>query len=300
MVLQRRIEGGLWPDHVVLECSSFQLETLPAVPTAVGIVLNVTPDHMDRYPTIDAYAQTKARVFAGVGSGDLALLDADDPWTDRIAPTGPRLTRIGHDGDARIEGSGTGERLVLGSSEAYPRDLLRLPGRHNAKNALFALAAARHLGVSASDCRNGLRGFEGLPHRMTLVRHLDGVNYYNDSKATNVASALASLGGLAEPFVLIAGGRGKGDDLTPLRALLAARGRGLVAVGETAEQFQTIGNGVVPTQRAADMNEAVTLARVMARSGDAVVLAPACASYDQFRSYAHRGEVFTAAVNALR
>ncbi|HET6582760.1 MAG TPA: cyanophycin synthetase, partial [Nannocystaceae bacterium] len=187
---------------------------------------------------------------------------------------------------------------VLGD-ERYDRALLRLPGRHNSSNALFALAAARHLGVDGEACRRGLASFSGLPHRMVLVRELDGVRWYDDSKATNVASALASLGGLAEKFVLIAGGRGKGDDLEPLGQLVRARARGLVTIGETAEQFHALARGAVPAVIAGELAKAVEIARVMAQPGDAVVLAPCCASYDQFRSYAHRGEVFTAAVNAL-
>jgi UDP-N-acetylmuramoylalanine--D-glutamate ligase len=134
---------------------------------------------------------------------------------------------------------------------------------------------------------------------MVLVRELQGVTYYNDSKATNVASALAGLGGLDRPFVLIAGGLSKGDDLDPLRALLAARGRGLVAVGQSAEQFAALAEGVVPVVRAGLMDDAVSKARSLARAGEAVVLAPACASFDQYRSYAQRGEAFTAAVLAL-
>jgi UDP-N-acetylmuramoylalanine--D-glutamate ligase len=200
---------------------------------------------------------------------------------------------------ACVEGPGAGRTLVVGEHR-LERARLRLQGRHNAQNAVFALAAALHLGVGIEACVETLARFEGLPHRMRLVRELDRVRFYDDSKATNVASAVASLGGLDEPFVLIAGGRGKGDDTAPLRELLRARGRGLVAIGETAELFWSLAEGVVPAARAGSMEEAVAAARAMARPGDAVVLAPACASYDQFRNYAHRGEVFAAAVMALR
>jgi UDP-N-acetylmuramoylalanine--D-glutamate ligase len=284
------------PDVLVLECSSFQLETLPAIDTEVAMLLNVTPDHLDRYPTLEDYARTKARVFEGLVEGGLALLDADDAWTDRLRPPSARL--VGERDTAWIEGDGPGVALHVGDHPPYPRELLRLPGRHNAKNALFALAAARHLGVDVDACRRGLRGFEGLPHRMVLVRELDGVRWYNDSKATNVASALASLGGLSERFVLIAGGLAKGDDLAPLGALLRARGRGLVAIGQAAPEFHALAAGAVPAEHAADMTQAVAAARAMARPGDVVVLAPACASFDQYRSYAHRGDTFTTAVQA--
>ncbi len=296
-----RLQGhGEAHDALVLECSSFQLETLPAVPNDVGMVLNVTPDHLDRYPTMEAYADTKAEVFRNLVPGGLALLDHGGEFRERLQPsrTDVRVLAIGEPGHAYIEGDGSGRTLVLGD-ERFDRALLRLPGRHNASNALFALAAARHFGVPHDACARTLTTFAGLPHRMVLVRELDGVRYYNDSKATNVASAIASLGGLDERFVLIAGGRGKGDDLAPLAELLQRRGRGVVAIGEAGPLFHALGGDTVPAAFAPDLTAAVTIARGMARTGDAVVLAPACASYDQFRSYAHRGDVFTAAVHAL-
>ena len=293
------IDGEPWPTDLVLECSSYQLETLPVLPTAVGMVLNVTPDHLDRYPSMQAYAETKARVFAGLQAGGLALLDAENEWTEHITPDRPelRVVQVGTP-EAEVVGEGAGRELCIEGDPPYPRDLLRLPARHNARNALFALLAARHLGVSAEQCREGLASFEGLPHRMRLVRELDGVRWYNDSKATNVASAIAGLGGMQERFVLIAGGQGKGDDLEPLRRLLAERGRGLVAIGTAAPQFLALADQI-PAEHAKDMAAAVASARTMARPGDVVVLAPACASFDQYRSYAHRGEVFEAAVQAL-
>jgi UDP-N-acetylmuramoylalanine--D-glutamate ligase len=297
-------ERAKWPDALVLECSSFQLETLPPAGHQVGMVLNITPDHLDRYPTLEAYASTKAAVFESLASRGLALV-GDDDLTRRIAPhrNDIRVMRVGDKSGAWIDDDGTGmgpgHTLVV-DGEHFDRAQLRLPGRHNSSNALFALAAARHLRVDAESCRHGLASFTGLPHRMVLVRELDGVRWYNDSKATNVASTLASLGGLAERFVLIAGGRGKGDDLGPLGELVRARGRGLVTIGETAEHFHALAQGAVPAEIAGTLVKAVDVARTMAQPGDAVVLAPACASYDQFRSYAHRGDVFTEAVNALR
>ncbi len=284
------------PSSLVLECSSYQLETLKPGPTAVAMVLNVTPDHLDRYESYEHYAMTKATVFANVDG--LALLDADDEWTPRFSPlAGDRLQLIGSE-FARIDGDGPGDTLVV-AGDAYERSALQLPGRHNSKNALFAIAAARHLGVSADTVRDGLRTFEGLPHRMVFVRELDGVKYFNDSKATNVASAMASLGGLRERFVLIAGGLAKGDDLTPLGELLRARGRGLVTVGEAGPLFAALAEGQLPHASAVSMAEAVAAARGFADPGDLVLLAPACSSFDQYRSYAQRGDRFTEAVLAL-
>ena len=263
------------------------------------MLLNITPDHLDRYDSLEHYASTKARVFAGLSEDGLALVSHDDPWTDRLAPTGCTVTRIGAPDGPRVEGPGAGRTLHLPDDVTLPRDVLRLPGRHNAINAVFAATAARHLGVTIEQCRDGLAAFEGLPHRMVFVRELDGVAYYNDSKATNVASALASLGGLDREFVLIAGGLAKGDDLAPLAELLSRRAKGLVVIGDAADQFAALGEGCVPTERAPDLADAVRRARALARPGQAVVLAPACASFDQFDSYAHRGNVFTEAVLAL-
>lgn len=289
------------PDALVLECSSFQLETFDHAATDVAMVLNVTPDHLDRYPTLAGYAATKARVFAGLGAGGLALLDAADPFTPdlRASVRAGRLVLVDDPAGATISGPGPGDSLILPGGDRFPRQILPIAGRHNSKNALFALLAARHLGVGPDACLRGLAGFHGLPHRMSFVRERAGVRYYNDSKATNVASVLASLGGFDRPVVLIAGGRAKGDDLGPLRELLRRSGRGLVAIGESADAFHALADGLVEARRAASMRDAVELAAGLARPGDAVVLSPACASYDWFRSYAERGDSFADLVRAL-
>jgi UDP-N-acetylmuramoylalanine--D-glutamate ligase len=290
-----------WVGSLVLECSSYQLETIPRVRTDVAMIINVTPDHLDRYASMEAYARTKARIFEGLGGDGLAILDVEDEWTKRLEPTGgPTVALVGDPAAAAVIGEGAEQALVLRGNERYARSSLRIAGGHNARNALFALLAARHLGVSANDCLRGLQEFGGLPHRMVWVRELDGVAYYNDSKATNVVSALAGLAGLDRPFVLIAGGLGKGDDLGPLRELLSRRGRGLVAVGSSAEQFAAMAQGMVPVVHAGLMDDAVVKARALAKAGEAVVLAPCCASFDQYKSYAHRGELFTTTVLGLR
>ena len=206
----------------------------------------------------------------------------------------------GNGESAQILGDeGPGHTLELPGDEHYPRAALRLAGRHNSKNALFALAAARHLGATPEACLRGLTDFAGLPHRMEPIGTQRGVLFFNDSKATNVASVLASLDGFDRPFVLIAGGRPKGDDLSPLRRLLAQQGRGLVAIGEAASAVLAATGDVVPSQRAKTMAEAVERARSMARPGDAVVLSPACSSFDWYPSYRHRGEDFRDIVRAL-
>ncbi|WAS92083.1 UDP-N-acetylmuramoyl-L-alanine--D-glutamate ligase [Nannocystis punicea] len=293
--------GAPAPDALVLECSSFQLETLGHAATDVAMILNITPDHLDRYPTLEDYAATKARVFTGLDARGLALLDAGDGFTSflRARVGAGRLVLVDDPDGARIAGPGPGDSLLLPGGEAFARAALPIPGRHNSKNALFALLAARHLGVAADACLRGLQGFHGLPHRMTFVRERAGVRYYDDSKATNVASVLASLDGFDRPFVLIAGGRAKGDDLSPLRELLRRSGRALVAIGESADSFYALAEGVVEARRASTMAEAVEIAAALAGPGDAVVLSPACASYDWFKNYGERGDTFARLVRAL-
>lgn len=292
------------PGALVLECSSYQLETIRAdvdtPATRVAMVLNVSPDHLARYDSIEHYADTKGRVFAGLAPGGLALLSANDAFAARLAARIPaHARRLIVDGDAPPR-LGVDDRLELRADEHYPRASLGLAGRHNGVNALFALLAARHLGVSAAECARGLAEFRALPHRMNPIAEREGVVYFDDSKATNVAAVLAGLDGFERRFVLICGGQAKrGDDIGSLREVLAARGRGLVAIGESAAQFLAMAEGVVPTARAPDMHAAVRRASEMAAVGDAVLLSPACASWDMYRSFVHRGEVFAAAVAAL-
>jgi UDP-N-acetylmuramoylalanine--D-glutamate ligase len=288
------------PGALVLECSSYQLETMHDVPCDVAMLLNLTPDHLDRYLDMAGYGATKANVFTGLADDGIALLEASDPWCHRLAPANDARVRF-VDGDAppRVTSRDGRTWLDLCSDEAIDRDVLRLAGAHNARNALFALSAARHLGVSLATCERGLADFGGLPHRMVFVVEHAGVAFFDDSKATNVASVLASVNGFPRPFVLIAGGRAKGDDLSPLREVLLTQGRGLVALGESAQQFLDLADGVVPTAHASSIEEATRLAFELARPGEAVVLSPACASWDMFSSYAERGRRFAEAARGL-
>lgn len=294
------------PDTLVLECSSYQLETLTHHPTAVAMLLNITPDHLARYASLDAYATTKARIFSGLGAGGLALFDATDSYTARFRGEVPALAKTvlvdGSDSTSgQILGDGPGQHLRLPSGETLARSHLQLAGRHNSKNALFVLLAARHLGVSLADCQRGLERFTGLAHRMVQIAEIDGIAYYNDSKATNVASVLAGLAGFDRPFVLIAGGTSKGDDYTLLRDLLArdGRGRGLVVIGESGPAIAEATAGVVPTLKATSMAQAVAQAKSLTQPGDAVVLSPACSSFDWYTNFRHRGDVFSEEVRKL-
>src|SRR5690606_13256395 len=284
----------------VLELSSYQLETTHSLQLAAATVLNVTADHLDRYADLDAYAAAKARIFDRC---DTAVLNRDDPRVAAMARDGQRTlgfsldARVGADyyletADGRDWLCRTGEHLLA-------MDELHLVGRHNAANALAALAMGEALGLAQQPMLQALRDFAGLPHRAAFVRELAGVRYVNDSKGTNVGATLAAVAGFEGPLLLIAGGDGKNQDFTPLAAALAGKVRQVLTIGRDAERIEQALQGVCPLQRCASLEEAVVAAARVAQPGDTVLLSPACASLDMFRDYAHRGEVFAAAVMGL-
>jgi UDP-N-acetylmuramoylalanine--D-glutamate ligase len=292
---------------MVVEASSFQLETVERFHPRIAVLLNVTADHLDRYPDIEAYAAAKARVFRAQGASDFAVINADDEicrrHTEGIAPR--RIffsTRVSLECGGWLAGDAVCLRLPGGDLERYPTHNPALQGRHNAENALAALLAGRLAGATPSEARRALLEFRGLAHRMELIAEADGVAYYDDSKGTNVGATVAALDGFPRPVVLIAGGRDKGGDYGPLVAALGKVGRGAVLIGEAAERIAAALAPVLPpgrVARAATMPEAVAAAAAMAGAGDAVVLSPACSSFDMFRDYAHRAEVFRAAVRSV-
>jgi UDP-N-acetylmuramoylalanine--D-glutamate ligase len=292
-------QGG----YVVVELSSYQLERVRDLHVQVGALLNVTEDHLDRYPSFDAYAAAKANLFRCQRAEDFAVLPSGDALCLELAKRGPAQRALfgGADGAVRVQG----EQLVddvygplVGVSE------LRIRGAHNLQNACAAALCARLAGVPRASIQHVLRSFAGLPHRMVHVADVDGVAYYDDSKATNVGASVAALDGLApgvRRVVLIAGGKDKGGDYAPLRERLAACGGGVVLIGEARPILRrALAGAAYPIEEAESLEAAVTRARALAQPGDAVLLAPACASFDMFRSYAQRGDVFQAAVRALR
>jgi len=288
--------------RVVVELSSFQLERVRRLKPWVSAILNVSADHLDRYPSIGAYARTKARVFDNQAEGDHAVLPADDPISTDLRPDNGSAVHefAGAGGEVRVEGdvivdTVTGWRL--------PAAELLLRGRHNLDNACAAVLAARLAGATGDAMAESLRTVAGLPHRAELVRELDGVTYVDDSKATNVGAAIAALDGMASPrrlAVLIAGGVDKGGSYVPLAQKVFELGRAVVLLGEAAPLLEAAFAGLgLPVEQVETMAEAVAAARRLARSGDVVLLAPACSSYDMFQSYAHRGDAFQDAVRAL-
>jgi UDP-N-acetylmuramoylalanine--D-glutamate ligase len=286
---------------VVVELSSFQLERVSQLKAHIAVLLNVTPDHLDRYPSFEAYVSAKARVFERQESDDFAVVPADAPDLRELAEGGGAVVLFGGlHGEVRVT---DGVLVDSGGSLRVPVSELRLRGSHNVHNACASALVARLLGVHAEDIASVLRGFEGLPHRMQLVGEIDGVEYIDDSKATNVGAAVASIDGLAGSpgkIVLIAGGVDKGGSYQPLRDRMSKEGRGVVLLGAAAPLLEQAFDGAtVELRSAASMDDAVHQAAAIARTGDTVLLAPACSSFDMFRSYAERGDVFQRAVRTL-
>jgi len=290
----------------VLELSSFQLETTNSLRPRAAVVLNVSPDHLDRYPDVDAYAAAKARIYRGA---ELAVVNRDDPMVR--AMLAPSLRQIGFTleppaaGDFGIRLRGGEPWLCRGQRFLLPAAALLIVGRHNLANALAALALGVACGLPEAAMLEGLRAYRGLPHRTQLVADLHGVRWYNDSKGTNPGATIAALEGLhpatgGARTVLIAGGDGKGADFSALAPVVARTARAVVLIGRDAPLIEAALDGTVPLLHADDMGQAVTLAAGQARPGDRVLLSPACASFDMFRNFEHRGEVFVAAVEELR
>jgi UDP-N-acetylmuramoylalanine--D-glutamate ligase len=293
------------PDLYVLELSSFQLETTQSLHAAAATVLNVTPDHMDRYATLDEYAAAKARVLDHC---DTAVLNMDDAAVRAMAGRASRELRFSLRADtaadyavAGVNGQGEAEiSLTYQGQRIVAMSELKLTGLHNAANALAALAMCDALGLARAPCVQALREFAGLPHRSQWVAEVSGVRYVDDSKGTNVGATLAAVAGMQGPLILIAGGQGKGQDFAPLAAALRGKVRHVVLLGQDAKFIAAALTDVCTTQFARTMEEAVQLAAAAAQPGDTVLLSPACASLDMFRDYAHRGDVFAAAVQGLR
>ena len=294
------------PELFVVELSSFQLETTRSLRPRVAALLNVSPDHLDRHDGIDEYRAAKARVFRGA---ETAVICRDDPW---LAAHGQRLLREGtrvvtftggrpRAGEYGFAGEKERTWLACGTERRVEAGELALPGRHNALNALAAMAIADSLGFGRDAIHRTLLSFQGLAHRCEPVGCRDGVRWYDDSKGTNVGATVAAVSGFDVPLVLIAGGDGKGADFRPLaRTLreLASRIRLVVLLGRDAREIRGLLEGHVPVTSVASMAEAVARARAATRAGDAVLLSPACASWDMYRDYRERGRDYRAEVLA--
>jgi UDP-N-acetylmuramoylalanine--D-glutamate ligase len=289
------------PDLYVLELSSFQLDTTHSLRTAAATVLNVTPDHMDRYATLREYAMSKAHIFDRC---DAAVINLDDVAVRTMATGTARVIGFSlvKDPAANYHAAGVLDDVALmcGEERIALMSELKISGLHNAANALASLAMADALGLPRDRCVQALREFGGLPHRSQWVADVAGVRYVDDSKGTNVGATLAAVAGMSGSLVLIAGGQGKGQDFEALAPAFRDKVRHVVLIGQDAKQVGAALDGICECEYARDMEEAVRMAAKAARPGETVLLSPACASLDMFRDYGHRGDVFAAAVRGLQ
>ena len=294
-VLEAAMQRSAPPAAWVLELSSYQLEMTWSLRAQAAAMLNLTEDHLDRYAGLEEYAAAKARIFLGAG---MQVLNRADQRSLAMAIPGARRVTFGLDAPPSAQDFGVvNGRLQRGPTPLIAVSELKIHGSHNVSNALAACAlAATTLPLEAM--AQGLRSFEGLPHRLQLVATRQGVEWYDDSKGTNVGATIAALKGLSRPVVLILGGEGKGQDFSSLKAPVASCARKTLLIGRDAPTIEKALAGL-PTERCASLEEAVARAARHAAPGDAVLLSPACASFDMFRDYRHRGEAFAAAVKAL-
>ncbi len=288
------------PQLYVLELSSYQLESTSSLRLVAGAVLNLTPDHMDRYAGMGEYAASKARIFAHCAT---AVVNLDDQWVAAMPRPGQRVVGFSLDGHPQadwclVPRDGQ-DWLARGAEPWLALAELRIAGRHNAANALAALAVGEAAGLPRGAMLAALREFAGLPHRSQWIRDRRGVRWLDDSKGTNVGATLAAVQGLSGTLVLVAGGDGKNQDFAPLADALRGRARLAVLIGRDARRLGAALAGACEVAYAGTMPQAVAVAAEAARPGDTVLLSPACASLDMFRDYAHRGDVFAAAVREL-
>jgi UDP-N-acetylmuramoylalanine--D-glutamate ligase len=285
----------------VLELSSFQLETICEFRAHVAVALNVTQNHLDRHHTFERYAEAKGRIFENQRAGDLAILNADDPVCAAYAErTAAHVEWFSSHHEVEPGATLCGETLVLGGKPLMNSGEVPIRGRHNIENVLAASLAASRAGVSRDVIAAAVATFKAVEHRLEFVRKLDGIDFYNDSKATSVDATLKALDAFSGGVWLILGGKDKGLDYRALREPLAAKGRAALLIGAAAGKIGEALDGATPLIESGTLDAAVGYAFDHGSPGDTVLLAPACASFDQFKSYEHRGEVFKTIVNRLQ
>jgi UDP-N-acetylmuramoylalanine--D-glutamate ligase len=298
-----RVDISSDASFTVVEASSFQLELISGFRPDIGILLNVTPDHLDRHGSIEAYGAAKARLFENQTENDAAVINADDAVAAQYAPTGPRvfwfsrLKRVAS--GCYLRGDEIVFRCDGAESILLERKIIGLRGNHNLENVLAAAATARLAGVEPAAISEGIRTFAGVEHRIEYVATISGVDYFNDSKATNVDATLKALDAFSGNVLVILGGKDKGSDFGILRQALRNQARMALLIGSAAEKIESQLAGVIPVERAETMAGALEIAFRRAQPGDTVLLAPACASFDQFDNYEHRGRVFKQLVREL-
>ena len=288
----------------VLEISSFQLETIQSFHPEIAVILNITPDHLDRHHSFDAYMLAKARIFENQTEADYAVLNVDDPACTALAgKTRARVYWFSRKREVE-RGSFVREGKIFWRDESSDQEVMpvagfRLKGTHNLENVLAAVCVGRIVGCEPHRIRRAVEEFKAVEHRLEYVATVQGVDYYNDSKATNVDATIKALEAFTGNMHIILGGKDKGSDYSVLKDLLRARAKRVYTIGAAAEKIESQIAGAVPVLRAETLETAVKRAAELATSGDIVLLAPACASFDQFENYEHRGRVFKQAVQAL-
>ena len=285
------------PNVYVLELSSFQLETTSSLVVDAAAMLNLTEDHMDRYADLPNYAAAKARIFYNAKH---QVLNRDDAWSMVMARPKLSVSTFGLSEDESGFGVSAEGWALEGERKLFNVADLHIKGAHNAANALAALALCRAIGLEYAPLLGALYNFKGLPHRVEWVANIDDVDYFDDSKGTNVGATCAALSGLPQKVVLIAGGDGKGQDFAPLKAPVKDNARAVVLIGRDAPLIESVLLETnIPMYHAVDMREAVVIAQRLSQSGDAVLLSPACASFDMYKNYVHRAEAFVMAVKSI-
>ena len=299
------VAGERKADYIVVEVSSFQLDTIEQFCPDVSLLLNISPDHLDRYPDYETYVQSKLRIFKNQEAGHYAILNDDDM---RLAGYRPRrgvtVLRYGMEKKDKRHAYIEGKRLVaaLPGKEVHDLDIeeFKLPGKHNLENLMGVVLSGLALGLKPESIERSITSFKGLPHRMERVGTIRGIKFYDDSKATNVDAAARSVKSFHMPVILIAGGRHKGGDYGPLVSASRGRVKKAVLIGEARDLIGESFKGIIPFVKADDMGHAIAQAFTCAESGDVVLLAPACSSFDMFSDYAHRGRVFREKVEKLK
>ena len=287
----------------VVELSSFQLELIETFRPNISVFLNLTPDHLDRHGTMEAYGAAKARIFENQVEADSAVLNADDPATAALMPSRPHVYWFSR--KQRVaQGAFVRRKDIIFRHDGAEETILKLediplPGAHNVENVLAAVVAAHLTGAESAAIAKGVRSFAGFEHRLEFVAEIGGVRYYNDSKATNVDATLKALDAFPGRILIILGGKDKGSDYTVLQAPLREKAILALLIGAAADKIEKQIAGSVAIERAETMERAVETATHAARPGDVVLLAPACASFDQFQNYEHRGRVFKELVHQL-
>lgn len=293
----RASRAGQWN---VLELSSFQLETTETFRARIGAALNVTPDHLDRHYTVENYAEMKARLFTNQRSGDHAVLNADDPICRSYAARGAAKAAWFSATQTVSPGAWLdGEGIVLNGAPLMKTREIPLRGMHNIENVMAAAIMAELAGASQQQIRAAVMSFAGVEHRLEFIRETEGVAWYNDSKATNVDATLKAIAAFDGGLWIILGGKDKNSDYAPLAAALAPKAKAALLIGTAAEKIEAQLRGAVPLIRCGTIGQAIEEARARAQRGDTVLLAPACASFDQFENYEQRGRVFKQLVKQI-